>query len=254
MTSSLRLLAWKQVDGTGTTLTSGWKSPSGAASPYVPLPGDVIFAQGAATGPLSPTPGPPPGWTAIGAGASGDVAARGAFRVIVAGDTSSGTWTGTESLVLVAFRGAKLADALGAIAGAGGNDSTIVFPALACDVANGSSWAVAWAVHESATNVLGAIAGLTALASGDSGHHAAWAAGPLAAIAAGKSRAVNSSNNWNASYYEVLAQSTAEGAALTAAATANAVTTARLTVGRKDSGRSVHRFHRFGAAVIFGRV
>ncbi len=134
---------------TGTTsasLPSGWQAGDIA----------IVFAyrDGSNTAPTLPT-----GWTNIISGGANTNSERVGFRILQSGDTGTGTWTNATSVVCHVYRGQLRAygastPAIPNAAQAGGNGTTVTYPALTMRVTNGSSWVAGFAGHRSTNTAL----------------------------------------------------------------------------------------------------
>ena len=128
-------------------------SVADAAADTVTLPlfmaGDlaVVFAYRTAT----TAPSLPAGWTASAITSGNNNALRVAYRLLQAGDTTTGTWTNATHSEVLVLRGAAT---IGASATGTGAASTIIAgPTLTMTVSNGSSWVFIAGGHSAATDV-----------------------------------------------------------------------------------------------------
>lgn len=170
--------------------------------------GDLLIVIGYNSGPSSPNPTIPAGWTSIGSGfGPDDVAQRGAYRFMQAGDTHVGLWVNVEDQILLVYRGVDPQSPIGALANSGSiSSNTVTYPALTLQVTDGSSWVVATGIHESATNLHSVNpSGLTAREDADFGHAAAKDTNGGVSSWSAVGGVVNSSNNWNAYSIELRA-------------------------------------------------
>ena len=119
-----------------------------ATSVALPTPFDVgdlavVFAyRNASTTP----PTIPAGWTEVTKTTGADTNSRAiGYRVLEAGDTSTGTWTNATAITVIVLRGQKVSGPIGVKASGGTNTTTLTTPKLEGMAAGGSSWVVAFA-------------------------------------------------------------------------------------------------------------
>jgi hypothetical protein len=128
-------------------------SAVGTTSANLPafLPGDIAvvhaFRSGNATAPTLPA-----GWTSINTGTTTTTGARIGYRILVAGDTTTGTWTNATRVTVSIYRGQSLAYGNGvnpASATSSAVSTTVTYPALTLTRTDGTSWVLGVAGHRS---------------------------------------------------------------------------------------------------------
>lgn len=87
----------------------------------------------------------PSGWTRIDSGGANTNSAIIAYRVLQAGDTTTGTWTNATEVVVQVYRGLDTVDPIGGEAQGGASNATITYPAITMQVTNGTSWVLGFA-------------------------------------------------------------------------------------------------------------
>jgi hypothetical protein len=109
----------------------------------------IVFAfnAGSTTAPTTPT-----GWTNILAPAGANTCSmKLGFRILQTGDTTTGTWTNATLVVVHVYRGVT---AIGGSASASGASTTVSYPALTMQAAQGTSWVAGFAGHRSVDTAL----------------------------------------------------------------------------------------------------
>lgn len=119
----------------------------------------VVFAyrDNNATAPLLPG-----GWTNILNGGANTNAARIGYRILQAGDTTTGTWTNATQIVVHVYRGVDSATSIGASAAAGASSITVSYPALTLQITDGTSWVAGFGGYRTnSSNIQNAPTGMT---------------------------------------------------------------------------------------------
>lgn len=117
-------------------------------------PGDlaIVFAfKSSATAPALPA-----GWANIDSSSvSGGNAnsARVGYRVLQAGDLTTGIWTNAAAVQVVVLRGQHAVTPIGGFASGNNSGTLLAYNALTLANTSGSSWVVGFAGHNTATNV-----------------------------------------------------------------------------------------------------
>jgi hypothetical protein len=109
----------------------------------------IVFAfrDGSTVAPTTPA-----GWTNILAPAGANTCSmKLGFRILQTGDTTTGTWTNATSVVVHVYRGVT---AIGGSASASGASTTVSYPALTMQAAQGTSWVAGFAGHRSVDTAL----------------------------------------------------------------------------------------------------
>jgi hypothetical protein len=161
--------------------------------------GDLILLFGHQDGSTTP-PTLPAGYTSIISGGANTNSEVLGFRIADGTETTTGTVTNATSVAYAIYRGWT---AIGASNQNGAASSTITYAALTFQVANGTSWAVGFAGHRTATNVGQAPAGMTLRSSATDIAVSDTAAGVTGWSAA--SVTVNASSGWRSVVVEVIA-------------------------------------------------
>jgi hypothetical protein len=161
--------------------------------------GDLILLfchrDGSTTAPTLPT-----GYTSIASGGANTNSNNLGFRVADGTETTTGTCTNATSVAFSIYRGWT---AIGTNVQNTAASATITYSALTFQVANGTSWAVGFAGHRTATNVGQAPAGMTLRSSATDIAVSDTAAGVTGWSAA--SVTVNASSGWRSVVVEVIA-------------------------------------------------
>lgn len=115
--------------------------------------GDVAyvfaFRDGSTTAPTLPA-----GWTLIDAAGANTCSYRAGYRVLVGGDTTTGTWTNATDLVCVVLRGVDVGVPFGTENTAGGASTSMNWPALgAFHDSTARAWVLCMGAHRTATDV-----------------------------------------------------------------------------------------------------
>jgi hypothetical protein len=161
--------------------------------------GDLILLFGYRSGSTTP-PTLPAGYTSIISGGANTNSEVLGFRIADGTETTTGTVTNATSVAYAIYRGWT---AIGASNQNTGASATITYAALTFQVANGTSWAVGFAGHRTATNVGQAPAGMTLRSSATNIAVSDTAAGVTGWSAA--SVTVNASSGWRSVVVEVIA-------------------------------------------------
>lgn len=171
------------------SLPSGWVADDLA----------VVFAHrdGSTTAPSLPS-----GWTDIVSGGASTNSGRAGYRILQSGDTSSGTWTNATSIIVVILRGYNPASPIGASATSGGASTSMSFPALTFNIAEGTSWALLMGGHRTATNVNTVALSGTTNRSGTTNDICAHSAERVTGWSA-TSKTVNANSGWRTVSIEV---------------------------------------------------
>ena len=128
----LAFIADAQAAAATVNLPSGWQ------------PGDLAVAYAYRNGSTAP-PTVPAGWTSITATTGANTNSRAiGWRVLQAGDTSTGTWTNATDIAVAIMRGQATVP-IGAFASGGTNTTTLTMPALTLTKTDGSSWLLLFA-------------------------------------------------------------------------------------------------------------
>ncbi|MGV0961436.1 MAG: DUF1833 family protein [Limnohabitans sp.] len=128
-------------------------SASGVTSAVLPAhqAGDVLLAFAYRDGNNNAT-GVPAGWTTISnTGGANSNSASMAYRLAASDAETSGTWSNATSLIVQIYRGVA---SIGADAFATGSSTTVTYPGLVLEVANGTSWVAAFTGHRSVNTAL----------------------------------------------------------------------------------------------------
>lgn len=151
-----------------------------AAATSVAIPthqiGDLIvvfaYRNGNNTPPTQPAAGGTvPTWNTIGSSGANTNSSIISYAFATATNTTTGTWTNATQIHVLIYR--CVAD-IGASAGAGANNTTTVnYPALTLQNANGTSWVIGVAGHRTASNVESAPSGMTNRTSSGTGPESA---------------------------------------------------------------------------------
>jgi hypothetical protein len=161
--------------------------------------GDLILLFGHRDGSTT-APTLPAGYTSIISGGANINSEVLGFRIADGTETNTGTVTNATSVAYIIIRGWT---AIGAVNQNGAASATITYSALTFQVANGTSWAVGFAGHRTATNVGQAPAGMTLRSSATDIAVSDTAAGVTGWSAA--SVTVNASSGWRSVVVEVIA-------------------------------------------------
>lgn len=144
-------------------------SPSNSVSLPLFVVGDLAIV-GAYRDGSNTAPSLPAGWTNIASSGANTNSMRVGYRVLQAGDTTSGAWSNATEVQLLILRGQHLTTPIGSAGGVAGGatGSTSVAYSTVQIFGNAlSSWAVGFCGHRTATNVNGgAVSGMTARSAG----------------------------------------------------------------------------------------
>ncbi len=131
-------------------------------TPTAHIAGDYLFATAWGTLGGSTAPQLPAGWTSLIANTSNGVPTRVGYIKAAAPGTPSGTWTNAIDLIVSVYRNMHPTTPTGDTTTRGlAASADIEFQDISFTVTNGTSWVYAIGVHETATNISGAPAGLT---------------------------------------------------------------------------------------------
>ncbi len=147
---------------------------SGVATTSMTLPahvsGDIVVMFAYRNG-NNTAPSLPATWSGIGATGGNTNSSRLAYKFVTSGNTPSDTWTNATHLVAHVYRGCA---GIGGFAGSSqSNSSTITYPTLTMQNANGRSIVAGFAGHRTATSVETAPAGMVNRASVGAGPESA---------------------------------------------------------------------------------
>lgn len=178
-----------------------------AAAASVALPAfsadDVAFVFAFRDGSTT-APSLPAGWTNIDSGGSNTCSFRCGYRILVGGDTTTGTWTNATEIEVVVLRAVDLGYPFGITSTNGGSSTSMNWPALGTFMnPNGGSWVLLLGGHRTATDVNSvALSGTTNRSPGTTalGAHTkedttSWAS---------TSKTVNANSGWQTIALEVL--------------------------------------------------
>lgn len=174
-------------------------------------PGDYCLVQAFNTGSTT-VPSLPAGWTNAGTSTAGTMAVRYGYRLLLSGDTTTGTWTNSTKTLCAVYRGVRK------LYIASGNNGTAVslinyaaYSAASMHSATGS-WIVGLGAHSAATDVAaGGPAGMTNRSSGGTeGIQCADTAAPVASWSS-TNDTVNASGTYFSQEFELLGYSSRLG-------------------------------------------
>jgi hypothetical protein len=170
--------------------------------------GDLAITFAYVNGNNTP-PSLPAGWTNIASSGANSNSSRIGYRVLQAGDTTTGTWTNATETGVIVLRGQHATTPIGVNVGAGGanNSNQISYTGFTLTNTSGSSWVVGFADHRTASDVyLKDVAGMTTR-SGDNtpaslGCHTAEGVSTFAT--SNYTTTVNASSGWRSYAVEVI--------------------------------------------------
>lgn len=165
--------------------------------------GDLALVFAFRDGSTTP-PSLPAGWTDLGTGSTTSCSFRIGYRVLVGGDTTTGTWTNATEVEVLVVTGQEANDPIGAIVTNAAVSATPTWAALTLQEQGGSSWVALLGVHRSATNMNSvALTGTTneSPAQGAIADHTARGVSSWAST----SKTVNASSGWGTAGIEVRA-------------------------------------------------
>lgn len=121
-------------------------SATGVTSATLPsfTAGDIAIV-GALRRSGTTVPSLPSGWTSITTRANDGIGIRIGYRVLVGGDTTTGTWTDATDVHVLVYRGQD-ASPIGGFNSASGIGTNFNYPAITMVNSDGSSWVVAFGV------------------------------------------------------------------------------------------------------------
>jgi hypothetical protein len=126
---------------TSASLPAGWQ------------PGDLAVVFAFRDGSTTP-PSLPAGWTNIINGGANTCSQRVGYRVLQAGDSTTGTWTNATTVLCCVYRGQDTTTPIGASAQQGASSATVTYPGLTLQRTNGTSWVFCGAGHRSIDTAL----------------------------------------------------------------------------------------------------
>jgi hypothetical protein len=110
-------------------------------------------------------PSLPAGWTGLQNGGANTNSFRTGYRILVGGDTTTGTWTNATHIQVIILRGNNPTVPYGALAQANGAGNTLTAPALSLQHTDGTSWVIAFAGSKATDANTKTLAGTTDEAS-----------------------------------------------------------------------------------------
>lgn len=168
-------------------------SPTTATIPAHQV-GDLILAFAVRVSDAT-VPEIPAGWTTVRVNGANTLGAVVAYKFATTTSETSGTWT-SEYLMVQVYRGVGSVGA--SSTGSGTTSSTISYPALTLQIADGTSWAVRFAAHRSATNLNSGTPGGYTPRSSTSRSRGLDSNGGLSTNPTVATQTVNTTNTWRA--------------------------------------------------------
>jgi len=102
------------------------------------------------------------GWNTIASSGGNTNSSIIGYRILQAGDTTTGTWANATDIIVQIYRGTDGVDPVGASAAGGASNATITFPALTLQNNDGTSWVAGFdGDRNAAANVTTAPSGMT---------------------------------------------------------------------------------------------